>query len=224
MPSIQPDMPIFWHAQYPKDHAIRIPRCPSCQVFTHSYIAHQHHTCRNCGSSEQPSFDDAWALPSENGLVYEYDSQGQQVCKWHHLPLDDMLFFGLINTVRNEVYGIDLQDGTWILRNLQSEHSMQMGMAVPRAYETRYGSIFTHTLMSDPHKIEKSNIYLQKSASSGGSQSFLEFFLGYFIDMDDIAMRFLCGITIDTVNFMPKMGLRTIDSEENGQSKIHHWK
>ena len=136
---VSPKYPLFWQALYPSHlREIKIPICRTCgnliRISSYDRIV-----CNNnvqsdgklapC-SSEDVSFDPgegALIIPLQEGVICEFDADGNDTINFRHLPTDGIQAFGLVDPFLDPApfYMLNLRTG-----NLEIGTSLT-GIAIP---------------------------------------------------------------------------------------------
>jgi len=149
---VSPKYPLFWNAIYP-DHLreIKVPICRRCGKLIR-ISSYDRIVCNNsievdsrpmpC-SSEDVSFDPdegALVVPLQEGVICEFDGDGNETINFRYLPTDGLQAFGLIDPFLDPApfYFLNLRSG-----NLEVGTSLT-GVAIPIGigieFPTRDGS------------------------------------------------------------------------------------
>ena len=136
---VTPKYPLFWQALYPSHlKEIKIPICKKCEKLI-KISSYDRIICNNntsvdskivpC-SSEDVSFDPndgAKIIPLQEGVLCEFDAEGNDTISFKYLPTDGLQAFGLIDPMLDPspFYMINLRNG-----NLEIGTSMT-GVAIP---------------------------------------------------------------------------------------------
>ncbi len=147
-------------------------------------------------------------FPLVNSLIHQYNHLGEVVCKYDELPMENMILFGLINGVLNELYAVEIETGDFLLSNLKNNITTKIGCAIPRAYNS--GEIIqSHIDLSG----KVNSIIYRASCTSSGDLEYMEFMFGHLVKKD--SLNILPGITVNTRDFQPKIGIKYLDNEKD---------
>ena len=115
--------PVFWVAQYQDgyDKTLKIPKCNKCgsliKVLDYSNIVCNNKIDDNgtmvlCGEKS----DFSWEIHDlDDGLLTEYDINGEETLDFHVIPNDRMSFLYLYLRTKDQLLGIDLSNGEFII-------------------------------------------------------------------------------------------------------------
>lgn len=149
-------------------------------------------------------------IPLYDYVIYQYNHLGEIVCKYNELPMENMILFGLINSVLNELYAIDIKTGDFIISNLKENIATKIGCAIPRVYHNIDNIMQSHMPLSGK---QVDSIVYRVSCTSGSNLQYMEFMIGYLLKFNNL--NILSAITINTRDFKPRLGIKYLDNEKD---------
>lgn len=103
---VKSQYPCFWFAKYENEvDNIIVPKCNICKK---EFKLIDKYIC-NCGS-EDLDLSNIYNLYENE--IYEFDYNGTESIPFRFLPSKGMRVFGIANSVKNELYIIDLKNGS----------------------------------------------------------------------------------------------------------------
>ncbi len=242
----RPLNPVFWHASYPMsdDKYLKIPFCLSCNNSTRII----NDKCIKCDSPNITFNKDNGSIHIEmNEMkvgekptlnIFEFGPNGESFVNFVDLPLDNMEFFGLMNTAKGDISSIDLKTGEFIFKG------HRIGVTVPRTLsEDRIGNFIignrSHLDLSRQEydyrgslfhfKTCRKRSFLLRDKSKNDifkqmdpkmkiemhrrNQEIESYSAGYICH---IGKRFYAAsIVIDSMDYLPRMGIKCCDDTED---------
>lgn len=148
---VSPKYPLFWQALYPSHlKEIKIPICRSCKSLV-KISSYDHIVCNNMIDidgklapclSEDLSFDPgdgAKIVPLQEGIICEFDHDGNEQVNFKHLPTDGIHAFGLVDPFLDPApfYMLNLRTGNLEIATSFTGIGVQIGIGIE--FPTRDG-------------------------------------------------------------------------------------
>lgn len=165
-------------------------------------------------------------------MIFEFDKDGNKLCPFSCLPKEDMVTFGVINTLRGGYYGLDLKTGEFVL------NGMKIGVTIPRTQDDDVVGEYsigrkTHLRISGNNYPYSSTLFFKKYArarkisqaaiKSFDKDSLLEmhrksseiesYTFGYIFRTE--YKQYLASLTLDTYDYSPLLGVKTANLDED---------
>lgn len=177
--------PCFWFAKYENDiNKIIIPKCNSCGK---SIKIIDNLVCQ-CKSEDLDLSLEYELIENE---IYEFDYDGNETIPFRSLPSQRMKIFGIANSVKNELYIIDLLTGRININGC---------IIKPSIYYQKDNVIISDKLQS--YGIGGDLIHYKTAVVLSNNESFIKSFnMGYKCKINNLNIQVL--LSINTQDFTP---------------------
>lgn len=188
--AIRSPSPAFWIAQYDDKYSkLKIPQCRSCgsfiRVVDYSNIICNNKECQLFGK-ETASFN--WSdFALNNGLIAEYKDDGSENISFKMLPLDRMNRFFFYIAPKEQLVGIDLRNGEYVIDGTE----IGVGMALNRI------PIVVSNQLQKYNDFFCLKSFLQ---SLGGSNRFIWYKMGYICQLKQMRVAMMLFVHIPTLH------------------------
>jgi len=179
--NVHSSYPIFWIAQYEDGYEkIKVPQCDNCGAFVR-VLDYSHISCIN-GCAASFNWHD---FELNNGLIMEYEN-GIETIEFKFLPIDRMKRFYFYIIPKQQLLGINLENGEYIIDGVE----IGAGMALEHV---------PIAVSSQLNKYEDLFCFKSFLSSVGGAGRFIWYKMGYICELKQMKVAMMLFIHMPTL-------------------------